>query len=468
MTTDELVNLLVAHRLLGTAPREELRWIAEHGTLRQFQQGESVCSRTEVVDCLHILLSGRMSIYVKRGGGVRKTMEWTGGDVWGILPYSRMTTPPGDTFAEEPTEVVTITRDQLPELIRNCYQVTSSLVHVMTDRARRFTSTDLRDEKMRSLGKLAAGFAHEVNNPASAALRDAKSLAATLAEAQEAARELLAARMTDEQLAELDILWRRTEHSPDQFSLNALELADREDALAAWLLNHGSPEGLSEELARTPLSIADLQRLADAVPATTLSPALHWIASASAGRALVANIERAATRIHTLVAAAKGFTHMDRAQDLEEVEIPRGITDAAALLEGKARGKSVTIRLRIDNGLPPVRGFAAEINQIWMNLLDNAIDASPSRGEVAVEARLDGSDVVVTVLDAGPGIPAEIKENIFDPFFTTKPIGEGTGLGLDIVRRVILWHNGEITVESIPGRTLFSVRLPIAGATETR
>ena len=464
MVPDELVNLLASHRLLGSAPRSELLWIAEHATPRHFQQGESVCRHTEVVDSLHILLSGRMSIYMHRDTGLRKQMEWHGGDVWGILPYSRMNTPPGDTIAEEPTEVLTISRTLLPELIYNCYEVTAALVHVMTDRARRFNSTNLRDEKMRSLGKLAAGFAHEVNNPASAALRDAKSLASTLAGAEDAARELFASDLTSTQLAELDVLWNHCKNAPGHHSVSGLELADREDTLVEWLREHKAPEELSEELARLTVSIEDLDRLAHALSGATLGAALRWITGALSSRSLVTNIERASTRIHTLVGAAKGFTHMDRAPELESVEISPGIVDSVALLEGKARAKSVTITLHVQEDLPPIRGFTAEINQLWMNLIDNAIDASPSEGQVRVNAMLEGADVIVTILDHGPGIPPDIKESIFDPFFTTKPVGEGTGLGLDIVRRVVLWHNGDITVESSPGRTEFCVRLPVAGA----
>jgi len=461
---EDLLTLLSSHRLIGAAPRAELLWIAKHGTRRRFEQGESVCRHTEVVNSLHILLSGRMSIYVHRGPGVRKVMDWQGGDVWGILPFSRMTTPPGDTFAEEPTDALTISRDQLPDLIRNCYEVTAALVHHMTDRARVFTSTDLRDEKMRSLGKLAAGFAHEVNNPASAALRDAKSLGEALAAAQQAARKLFSYNLTSVQVAELNLVWNLSENAPEHHTVSGLELADREDQIAEWLRGHGTDESLSEDLARLPLRLDDLNRLASAFGGATLSAALRWIAGAFAGRSLVANIERAATRIHTLVGAAKGFTHMDRAPAPEAVDISRGIADTVALLEGKARTKSVPITLSVDEDLPPIRGFTAEINQIWMNLIDNAIDASPSQGEVSVTALLEGPDVIVTVLDHGPGVPPDLRESIFDPFFTTKPVGEGTGLGLDIVRRVVLWHDGDITVNSRPGRTEFRVRLPVAGA----
>jgi signal transduction histidine kinase len=193
---------------------------------------------------------------------------------------------------------------------------------------------------------------------------------------------------------------------------------------------------------------------------TSLDTALRWIAARNSARSLAIGIERAATRIHSLVTAVKGFTHMDRAPDQGPVDIPAGLADTVALLDGKARSRSVGITCNIAPDLPRVYGLSAEINQIWMNLIDNAIDAAPANGHVTVTATHEGPAVVVRVLDDGPGIPPDIESNMFDPFFTTKSVGEGTGLGLDIVRRVVSWHNGEIEVASEPGRTEFRVSLP--------
>jgi signal transduction histidine kinase len=335
------------------------------------------------------------------------------------------------------------------------------LVHVMLDRARRFTSTDLRDEKTISLGKLAAGLAHELNNPASAAVRDAKSLAGALNAAEEAARGLGAAGLTGSQMAELDAVRDFCMSSMSHPAQSGLALADREDAIADWLTRNAINPALAEDIAKTPVTIDALDRLRSVLQGTTLEAALRWIAGGCMVRSLVVDIERATSRIHGLVAAVKGFTHMDRAPDQEPVDIPRGLADTVALLDGKARAKSVTITLSTEPGLPPIRGISGEVNQIWMNLVDNAVDAAPSRGHVAVKAMRDGGSVVVSVTDDGPGIAPDIKERIFDPFFTTKSIGEGTGLGLDIVRRIVQWHNGEVEVGSRPGETEFRVRLPI-------
>jgi signal transduction histidine kinase len=460
MTTEELVDRLSSHRTIGSAPREELAWIATHGALRHYQAGQVVARHTEVIDDLYILLSGRISIWVTRGTRHRKVMDWQGGDVTGLLPYSRLLTPPGDTVVEEPVEAVVLTRDDLPELIRNCYEVTAILVHVMTDRARRFTSVDLRDEKLVSLGKLAAVLAHELNNPASAALRDAKSMAGVLAASEEAARVLGGARLNKAQLAAIGQTYAHCANGARDQATSGLALADREEEFADWLAAHGADQSVAEDLARTPLAKNQLDQLAMSVQGPPLEAALRWIAAGCAARSLAGDIKRAVSRIHALVTAVKGFTHMDRDPDRGPVDIRGGLLDTVALLEGKAREKSVTITLNATSDVPTVHGVSAEINQVWMNLIDNAIDASPDHGHIVVTATQEGMDVLVSVVDNGPGIPADVQGSIFDPFFTTKTVGEGTGLGLDIVRKIVDWHNGGIDVISEPGRTEFRVRLP--------
>jgi len=461
MTSTELIEELKTHRTIGNAPREELAWIAEHGELREYTQGEIVSRESDVVEGMYIVLSGCLTFYQQRGNGVRRIFEARGGDVTGLLPFSRMTTPPGTTIVEEPTRSIKIRREDLPGMIRHCYEITAILVHQMIDRARTFTSNDLRDEKMISLGKLAAGFAHEVNNPASAALRDATSLAATMGSVEASTRTIWRARLAEEQMRALDVLWSVASEPPPPAT--GLALSDREDEIAGWLERHGVDAALAGELARTPAASGDLEKFAGVVTGAQLEAGLRWIAAHASARSLVVDIERAARRIHTLVTAAKGFTHMDRAPDVERIDLEPGLRDTVALLEGRAKSRGVSIALAIPDDLPPIRGRVVEINQVWMNLIDNAIDAAPEQGHVSIDASLEGAEIIVNVVDDGPGVPPELRESIFDPFFTTKPVGKGTGLGLDIARRVVLWHNGQITLDSRPGRTEFRVRLPLAG-----
>ena len=195
MNASDLVARLAQHRTLGAAPREELAWLAAHGSLRHAKLGEFVSRRTELFETLVIVLSGHFAIHVDRGAGPRKVMEWGEGDVSGILPYSRMTRPPGVVVIDEAGDWFVIHRDHFPEMIRECPTVTATLVHLMLDRARRFTSSDLQDEKMMSLGRLAAGLAHELNNPASAAARSVRLLVEGLADLEDASRALGAAQV---------------------------------------------------------------------------------------------------------------------------------------------------------------------------------------------------------------------------------------------------------------------------------
>ena len=417
----------------------------------------------EVVEGLFILLSGRATIRIDRGAGRRKVMEWRGGDVTGVLPFSRTWMPPGDTIVDETTEILTLPRADLPQMIYACHEITTILVHVMTDRARQFTSSDLHDEKLVSLSKLASGLAHELNNPASAAMRGAKSLAGVLAAAEEAARALGAARLTDVQLAELDAVKSICMTAGTEPTQGTMALAEREDSIAVWLEKHDADTEAAESLAKSALTIEALDRLAGSLEGGTLNAGLRWIATGCASRALTLEIELATTRIHTLVAAIKGFTHMDQELTPGPVDVAKGLSDTLAVLEGKARTKSVIVTIHAARDLPRVSGYGAECNQIWEKLIDNALDAVSVSGHVHITAEVEGGFLVVCVADDGPGIPPPIRGRIFDPFFTTKQVGYGTGLGLDIVRRLVQWHDGEIEVDSRPGRTVFRVSLPITG-----
>jgi len=197
----DLVDRLVEHKTLGAAPREELAWLATHGSLRQLQPGDVLTAKGTRVEGLFVILSGHITMSVDRGAGPHKIMEWRGGDVGGMLPYSRLVSPPGDSVAQQTTEILAVHRDHLREMTRECYEVTSLLVHIMVDRARVFTSSDLHDEKMVSLGKLSAGLAHELNNPASAIERSAALLEDRLEESEQASRALGASRLTDDRFA---------------------------------------------------------------------------------------------------------------------------------------------------------------------------------------------------------------------------------------------------------------------------
>ena len=461
MTLADVVARLAAHRTIGTAPPGELEWLAARGSLRHLNPGEVMSPKGKQVENLFIVLSGRIVLSVDRGTGGGHRLTWRGGDVTGVLPYSRLVSPPADSMADEPTDIFAVPRQHLPDMIRECGALTSILVHTMIDRARAFTSADLHDEKMLSLGKLSAGIAHELNNPASAIERSAALLDRRLDDYESAVRALGAARLDDRQLAALDAVRISCLTTKERGVRSPLEQGEREEALADWLGDHGVDSVIADALAETAVTIEALDTLTTAIDGPPLDSVLRWVAAACAVRSLASEIQEAATRISVLVSAVKGFTHMDQAVVAEPVDIARGIDDTVTVLRSKARNKSAAVAVDIPAGLPRVRGFVGELNQIWSNLIDNALDAIPASGRVDVRAAVERDRVVVRIVDNGAGIPSDVRDRIFDPFFTTKPVGQGTGLGLDIVRRLVLHNGGEIDVESRPGRTEFRVALPI-------
>ena len=457
----DLLSRLAQHRALGKAPRSEHEWLIDNGALRHLEPGEVVTPKGEKAKNLYIVLSGEIVIRADRGAGAHKIIGWKAGDVGGMLPYSRGGTPPNDSMAEEPTETLAVPTGKMNDMIHNCPEVTAALVHAMVDRSRQFTSSELRDEKLISLGKLAAGLAHELNNPASAVIRSAKRLEESLSDAEHAARQLASAELTDAQFELIETTRNKCNISESMAPLTAVARADREDAITEWLSDHDADEDCALPLADTSVSIASLDALASTVSGKDLDAALHWLAACCSVRALSAEIGTAATRIDQLVSAVKGFSYMDHAPTPEPVDIRRGIADTFTMLGAKTRAKSVDVSITVPDDLPRVYTVGAELNQVWMNLIENALDAVPEKGHVSVTADHEVNSVVVRVIDDGPGIPPEIQPRIFDPFFTTKGVGKGTGLGLDTVRRLLQRHEGEIALDSRPGRTEFQVRLPI-------
>jgi signal transduction histidine kinase len=456
---------LTAHRTVGAAPPAELEWLAAHGRVERFAPGDMIARKGEPVESLYIILAGRVSHLTDQGGTWRKVMDWREGDVTGQLPYSRLAKAPGNSVIDETTEIFCVPRAHVAEMPFECPSVTAALVHVMVDRARAFKSSDLQVEKMVSLGKLAAGLAHELNNPASAAARSAQLVSESLTELEEASRALGAVHLEPNELSLIDRVRGLCLAVPAMSVLSPLERSDREESIADWLASHHADEAFAASLAETDVTIQLLDELASTLTGERLGATLRWLAAGCTVRGLARDIERAASRVHTLVSAVKGFTYMDRATAPEPVDVAQGLSDTMTVLASKARGKSVALTVDVPKDLPPVRGLGGELNQVWANLIDNAVDAVKHGGRVTVTARADGATVVVRVIDDGPGIPEEMKSQIFDPFFTTKPIGKGTGLGLDIVRRLVHQNDGLIDVESEPGHTQFRVVLPVAAAT---
>ena len=359
-----------------------------------------------------------------------------------------MTGPPGDNYLESKSELLTIQVKHFPEMINRCPVFTAYTVHTMLDRARSFNASDLQDEKMISLGKLAAGLAHEINNPASAIVRGAKQLLKYLADLDTASRALGAAALTDDMFAMIEQLRSACLITPEITLLSPIQQADREEEIAGWLERHNVDKTNAELLAYTPVTIDMLEKLTKKISDENLAFALQWIATYCAANSLAVDIERSASRISELVTAIKRFTYMDNLAGSELVKVESGLRDTIKVLAAKSKSKGATITLDIQPNLPCVRATGSELN--------HAISRS---GNIRISARMETDRLVVKIDDDGHGIPAKILPRIFDPFFSTKPPGHGTGLGLDITRRLLRMYHGDITVQSRHGRTEFRVSL---------
>ena len=456
-----ILERLAAHRTVGTIPRAELEWLASVGHEETIEPGEILTPTAGSVRGLFVVLDGHLSIRVDRGAGPRIVMEWHGGDVTGVLPYSRIKSPPGAVTAETRTTVLLVPTSEMPRLIHECPELTAVLVHVMLDRARVFKSSELLDEKMVSLGRLAAGLAHELNNPASAVERSAKTLAAHLTRVERATRGICSLSLSDAQWRAIDQI--RDTRSAPRAILAPLERADLQETIEQWLSGHRVDDVEIEPLVEAGFTTPDLDALLTLVGIDKFRTVLEYLSAELTIRELTSEIDTAATRIHQLVAAVKGFTYVNQQATLQPIAVGKGLTDTITVLRSKAKAKSVDVALTVPNDLPAVEGYGGELNQVWANLLDNAIDATPG-GHVRISASSGDGHVVVSIADDGPGIPADIQKRIFDPFFTTKDIGQGTGLGLDIARRIVQRHKGIIDMNTSPTGTEFRVTLPACGS----
>jgi len=410
---------------------------------------------------MFVLLTGAVAVHFGYGTGRIHNMETSAGELSGFLPFSRMNKPPGDAVAVGQTDVFVVHREHFPELLRECPVITAKLVHAMLDRARVAAATIWQDEKMMSLGRLAAGLAHELNNPSAAAVRSAKHLGAAMAAVGEAAYALGREALSDAQVVHVQQLMADCLRATGTHRLAPLLLSDREDQITEWLEARGADASPAIALASANVTVDVLDSIASTLPPSAVEPTLRWIAASCAARSNAMDVEGASIRVVDLIDRLKRFTNMDRTAAPHPIDVAQGLADTVAVLAGRAAARGVTIRMDVGADLSLVVAHDADLNQLWSNLLENAIDAARPGGEVIVCATNETRGVAVRVIDDGTGISPDVVARMFDPFFTTKGVGQGMGIGLDIVRRIVHMHDGEIKVDPRPGRTEFCVLLPI-------
>lgn len=463
MLKDELRQTFLFEKL----SEEQLDTVIALGEVMSYPTGQTICHEGQPADYLWVLLEGEVELTRLVGGQriVVETMSRPGTYAGGVRAFATSETGGGyraSGRALRPTRFFRLASEDLSRLLDAWLPMAKHLLDGYI-RTFEYIEVAVRERgRLISLGTLAAGLTHELNNPAAAAKSAAGDLRAVMGRLEAFAGQCAAGELTPAQVrAGVDLRAEAATRSAAVPRLNPIETGRREEAIGDWLEAHGVENSwdLAPAFVAAGLELSQLEAAAERLGANGLGPALNWVASTLNAAALVDQIEDATARISQLVSAVKDYSNVDRAAE-REIDIHEGIEKTLVILGHKLKGGIEVIR-DYDEHLPPIVASGSELNQVWTNLIDNAIDAMGGHGQLRIQTRHDDQAVRVAIVDQGPGIPSELAARIFDPFFTTKGVGKGTGLGLDIVRRIVVDRcHGEITFESVPGETRFLVRLP--------
>lgn len=450
---------LTAIPVFADLPSDGLEWLAARMQVFDLKPGEILVRAQEPAEHLVVLFHGQ--IRAERPDGNVYVMHT--GQVTGLLPYSRLTHYPVNAYAVADSHGARLHKSDFSEMLQRMPELNQRLVRVLADRIRETTIADQQREKLMALGKISAGLAHELNNPAAAVRRAADKLRLEFQSVRKAALELekrglpLSSRLF---LAELDRDW--LQQAGLQPVLDTLERSEREEAFADWLEKHQVPDSwqLAASLVDAGCSQNTLEQVAKEIPAEFLGDAFTRLTASFSISRLIEEIESAADKISEMVRAVKEYSYMDQMPE-QEVDIHAGLENTLIMLRHRLKHGIEVVR-DYDRTLPPVCAHGSELNQVWTNLVVNAIEAMNENGKLRIRTAREGACAVVEVIDNGPGIPPELQPRIFEPFFTTKGVGEGTGLGLDAVHRIVTNHHGHVSFESRAGETRFIVRIPFS------
>jgi signal transduction histidine kinase len=445
---------------------EQIGCLRERGQERTLQPDELLYAEGDPADCLYVVLEGAIKITKRAAKAETVIRIHQPGEFTGELSILTGGAHIAAARALGPTRVLRIEADDFREILGVSEQAQNLFLPAMAHRVQDADMLMQQREKLVALGVMAAGLAHELNNPAAAARSGLEQLRQALARQRALVPTLCATRLPPEKHAWLAQWARELLARPrPETELDPIEQSEREEALSEWLDAHGASEAwtLAPVMLRAGVDGAQLDEVAEHIPAPALGDALHWVSAVLDVESLIGDIEGSTTRISTLVGAVKEYSFMDQAP-LQEVDVHAGLDNTLTMMGYKLRKAKIEVKRCYAPHLPTVCAFGSELNQVWTNLIDNAIDALSDQSgprEIRIGTRQDGDSVLVELADNGPGIPPEVQGRIFDPFFTTKGVGKGTGLGLDIAYRIVVKrHKGDIQVCSRPGETRFSVRLP--------
>jgi len=465
-TTDvPLIDALRNIPVFEGLTEDQLGWFTANAEDVRYAPGEIIVEAGAPADRLVVVIEGEMQGRRPSGDGIPYIVG--AGKITGMLPFSRMTHFPSTIRASAPTRLAFLPTSRFEEMFRRIPDIQGRLVGLLTDRVRETTSLSQQREKLAALGKLSAGLAHELNNPASAVRRSTTGLRKAIATLRDANFGLCREELSEEVLQHLaEIETEVAEEMTGSPVMDALERSDREEHMTKLLQQRGIDKAweLAPAMVEAEADENCLAKLAQQFPGKTLELALHRMSATIEVEKILRQIESSANRISELVKAIKEYTYMDQAGE-KDIDLHDGLESTLTMLHHELKN-GINVRREYDRSLPRVCARGSDLNQVWTNLIDNAIfalkdKAKAGKGELTVRTAREDGFALVDIIDNGPGIPPEIKDRIFDPFYTTKPVGQGTGLGLDTVYRIVDQHRGNVRVDSRPGETHFQVRLPV-------
>jgi signal transduction histidine kinase len=448
--------------VLGSLGDDELARIAAAGRERRLAAGEALFRQGERAVAFHLVLEGELETTRDVGGEQVLMLSHGPGGYMGAIALLTDTPYRGSTTAVTDALLLELDGDELRRLAFTHPRLLREFLPALESVSAAIKGVERDREKLLAVGKLAAGLAHELNNPAAAAARGVATLRDYERRRQEAFAEIARSGATADRLAALVSLGAAaTDQAAPGERIDPLVASDREQELISTLAARAvaDPFGIASSLTEAGLEPEWIDRVASGVGEDCLGPGLRFVGACAAARVVLAELEEATTRIATLVGAVRSYSYLDQAPQ-QAVDIHEGLESTLSLLGHSLRAKQIDVVRDYEDGLPSVEASGSELNQVWTNLIDNAIDALGEGGRITLRTRTRAGRVCVEVADDGPGIPEELQARIFEAFFTTKPVDQGTGLGLDIAQRIVVRHHGELRLESRPGDTRFQVLLP--------